>query len=118
VHQWRAYIDGIAPTNGSKRKRVGLAWAGDPNHGLDRYRSIGLDTLRPAFEHSHVTWFSVQKGERERKGETLAREFEFHTPRPVIANISDTLAIVQTLDLVISVDTSDAHLAGAAGRPV
>jgi hypothetical protein len=116
VHHWRAYIDGIAPING--RKRVGLVWAGDPNHGLDCYRSIGLDALKPALDHSRVIWFSVQKGEREREGEALAREFDFHTLGPVIANFSDTLAVVQTLDLVIGVDTSVAHLAGAAGRPV
>jgi hypothetical protein len=116
VHHWQAYIDGIAPING--RKRVGLVWAGDPNHGLDCYRSIGLDALKPALDHSRVIWFSVQKGEREREGETLAREFDFHTLGPVIANFSDTLAIMQTLDLVISVDTSVAHLAGATGRPV
>jgi tetratricopeptide (TPR) repeat protein len=118
VHQWRAYIGGIAPTHGRKRKRVGLVWAGDPNHGLDRYRSISLGALRPALEHARVTWFSIQKGEREREGEALAHELDFHTLGPVIANFSDTLAIVQTLDLVISVDTSVAHLAGAAGRPV
>jgi tetratricopeptide (TPR) repeat protein len=88
VHHWRAYIDGIAPING--RKRVGLVWAGDPNHGLDCYRSIGLDALKPALDHSRVIWFSVQKGEREREGEALAREFDFHTLGPVIANFSDT----------------------------
>jgi tetratricopeptide (TPR) repeat protein len=118
VRHWRDYIDGIVPAHAREQKRVGLVWAGDPNHGHDCYRSIALDVLKPLLSHSGVSWFSLQKGTLEREGEALAHEFDFFALGPTISNFTDTLAIVQTLDLVITVDTSVAHLAGAAGRPV
>jgi ADP-heptose:LPS heptosyltransferase len=60
----------------------------------------------------------VQKGDREHESEYLANEFDLRTLSPAIKDFTDTLAIIQALDLLITVDTSVAHLAGAAGRPV
>jgi hypothetical protein len=114
----QTYLDRLLPTDVPKKPRIGLIWAGNPEYGFDRYRSMNLDMLRPLLLNSGVRWFSLQKGSLERAGETLADEFDFHTLGPVVRNFSDTLAIIQTLDLVITVDTSVAHLAGAAGQPV
>jgi len=117
--QWRARIDAISSgRRHSNNRRVGVVWAGSPNHVLDRYRSIRLDALRPLFGLAGVTWYSVQKGNRERESESLAHEYDLHTLGPSINGFTDTLAILQTLDLLITVDTSVAHLAGAAGLPV
>lgn len=116
---WRPRIEAISPEpNHKKRKRIGIVWAGGPHSALDRFRSVRFDAFRPLFTVPGITWFSVQKGEREHESEGLANEFDIHTLGPAIEDFADTLAILETLDLVITVDTSVAHLAGAAGRPV
>jgi ADP-heptose:LPS heptosyltransferase len=64
------------------------------------------------------TWCSLQKGDGERDSEALTDEFDWHALGPTIEDFADTLAILETLDLLITVDTSVAHLAGAANLPV
>ncbi|CAE6880966.1 tetratricopeptide repeat protein [Paraburkholderia domus] len=116
---WRSYIEATAPrTACAKRRRVGFVWKGSPNTTNDRFRSISLHTLRPLFHLHPITWFSVQKGDCEEGSEMLADDFDVHTLGPLIEDFSDTLAILETLDLLITVDSSAAHLAGAAGLPV
>ncbi|WP_410923720.1 hypothetical protein, partial [Pseudomonas sp. SIMBA_041] len=68
--------------------------------------------LRPLLALPRTTWFSLQKGAHERDSEALATEFEIHTLGPIIEDFTDTLAILETLDLLITVDTAVAHLAG------
>ncbi len=93
-------------------------WAGGPHSSLDRFRSISIEALKRLFSHPGTTWFSVQKGDGERESESLAHEFDVHTLGPEIEDFTDTLAILHSLELLITVDTSVAHLAGAAGLPV
>jgi ADP-heptose:LPS heptosyltransferase len=117
--RWRDNIESISPRSARPRsRRVGIVWSGSPSTDTDYLRSMSLETLRPLFECPSVTWFSVQKGARERESDALAAEFDIHTLGPSIEDFSDTLAILESLDLLITVDTSVAHLAGAAGRPV
>jgi tetratricopeptide (TPR) repeat protein len=119
LRHWKAQIEAVPQdTTRAKNKRVGIVWAGNPNHVHDRYRSIRLDTLKPLLGLAGVTWYSVQKGDRERESEGLTHEYDLHTLGPAIHDFTDTLAILQTLDLLITVDTSVAHLAGAGGLPV
>jgi tetratricopeptide (TPR) repeat protein len=119
VLHWRTRIEAMAPADRHlKRPRIGVVWAGRPEYIWDRFRSIDLDMFRPLFEVPDTTWFSVQKGRCERESEALAAEFDIQTLGPSIEDFSDTLAILESLDLLITVDTSVAHLAGAAGRPV
>lgn len=116
---WRACIEATAPRAACAKKwRVGFVWKGSPNTNNDRFRSISLHTLRPLFHLPSITWFSVQKGDGEEVSEVLADEFDMHTLGPLIEDFSDTLAILETLDLLVTVDSSAAHLAGAAGLPV
>jgi len=116
---WKTRIDAMSPPGRRvKNKRVGIAWAGNPAHPLDRFRSMRLDALKPLFALTGITWFSVQKGDREYESESLSNEFELHNLGPVINDFTDTLAILHSLDLLITVDTSVAHLAGAAALPV
>ncbi|WP_051887574.1 tetratricopeptide repeat-containing glycosyltransferase family protein [Caballeronia sordidicola] len=116
---WKTRIDGMSPpARRVKNRRVGIVWAGNSAHPLDRFRSIRLDTLRPLFALTDITWFSVQKGDREYESESLSNEFELHNLGPAIDDFTDTLAILHSLDLLITVDTSVAHLAGAAALPV
>jgi hypothetical protein len=119
VDKWRGRI-GAASQSGTLKKnaRIGVAWAGGPHTALDRFRSISIDALEPLLSHPGTTWFSVQKGEHERDSEALVDKFDLHTFGPLIEDFTDTLAILETIDLLITVDTAVAHLAGAANLPV
>jgi tetratricopeptide (TPR) repeat protein len=104
--------------------RVGLAWAGAPHLNdpatiaVDRRRSLSLARLTPLLETAGVRFVSLQKGVAALEQEQLPR-----TLRPIdvmdqVTDFADTAALVANLDLVISVDTAVAHLAGALGKPV
>jgi tetratricopeptide (TPR) repeat protein len=96
--------------------KVGLIWAGNPRHKNDHHRSCHLKQLAPLFEVSGIQWFSLQKGEAEKQ------LYEINSPVQIVAcakelnDFSDTAAAMLNMDLIISVDTSTAHLAGALGR--
>jgi tetratricopeptide (TPR) repeat protein len=98
------------------RPRVGLAWSGNPDHRNDRFRSIAFERLTPLLSPG-FDWVAVQNAVRP--GDQAA--FDAAGVRFLgehLADFDDTAALVEALDLVISVDTSTAHLAGALGRPV
>ena len=103
---------------GAKMKpRVGLVWAGGSDHTNDQRRSIPLEQLisilNPSFE-----WHSIQRDYRERDPEILKGHPEILQHQDLIQDFADTAALVEQMDLIISVDTSVAHLAGALGKPV
>ena len=102
--------------------RVGVVWAGSPTHGNDRNRSLPLDALQLFAAIPGVRLVSLQKGPaadqlaaRARAGDPLAGAIL--NPGDDIADFADTAAIAASLDLIICVDTSVAHLCGAIGRP-
>ena len=96
------------------RPRVGLAWAGNPQHQNDRRRSIAPNQLGLLEDLTGVRFFSLQAGVPGTDGFRPAM-----VPLGAqVRDFADTAAAMQHLDLVISVDTSVAHLAGALGRPV
>lgn len=96
--------------------KVGLAWAGSRAHSNDRNRSCRLSALEPLFDVAGVAWFSLQQGDAaaQASGESTAAAM---VPLAANATLDDTAALIAELDLVISVDTSIVHLAGALGRP-
>lgn len=99
------------------RMRVGLAWAGNARHANDANRSIALARLEPLLGAAGVSFVSLQKEMRSGDAEILARHGVVdHTA--MLADFSDTAALISNLNLVITVDTSVAHLAGALGVPV
>ncbi len=103
---------------GEKRTcRVGIAWSGNPNHKRDQIRSIDLSALLPLLV-SEATFISVQKDVRPADTAVLRAHPNLHQFGDRLADFSDTAALLSSLDLVISVDTSIAHLAGSLGRPV
>lgn len=91
--------------------RVGVVWAGNPRHRDDRCRSISLDQLAPLFRIENVRFYSLQIGGNP--GPAPLIDLTEH-----IADFADTAAFMSELDLIISVDTAAAHLAGALGRSV
>ncbi len=101
-----------------KRLKVGLVWAGNPRHVGDRYRSLPLATLAPLGKLAGVQFYALQKGSREEEAVVPPTGFVVENLGPELHDYGDTAAAISHLDLVLSVDTSVAHLAGAMGKPV
>jgi Flp pilus assembly protein TadD len=113
VGHWREKLQGLPG------RKVGIAWQGNPRHLWDRHRSAPLVAFAPLARVAGVSLVSLQKGDGAEQlraarlpvhelGEDLDREGAF----------LDTAAVMQCLDLVVTVDTATAHLAGALGIPV
>jgi hypothetical protein len=109
-----------------KRPRIGVAWAppslpspasGGGRGGGDRDRSIALDALLPLFT-IEATFVRLQKDLRPGDEGRLKSHSEIFDPTELLGDYSDFAALIARLDLVISVDTDAAHLAGALGKPV
>ena len=123
VGEMPAQIGGVL-TNSSRKPRVGVVWAGQPKHQNDANRSINLDIFSKMFDCSDVEWYSVQKGEaaETRLAELNVRRASELAPTiaglgPLFMSFMDTSHALSRLDLVITVDTAVAHLAGAMGIP-
>jgi len=96
--------------------KVGLVWAGSPHHTNDRERSIRLEALSPLFGVSGCCFINLQIGDSAQQMAEVNLPIIDKTSE--IDDYADTAALVSALDLVISVDTSVAHVAGALGKPV
>jgi tetratricopeptide (TPR) repeat protein len=99
------------------RLSVGLVWRGNPGQARDVVRSCPLEALRPILDCENVTFISLQVGEVGRRELTAIPEED----RPLsvddeITEFAATARIIDSLDLVIAVDTAAAHLAGSLGK--
>jgi tetratricopeptide (TPR) repeat protein len=103
---------------GGARLRVGLVWAGRPQQWDDRKRSLALAQLAPLGAATGITFFSLQVGEAAAQAASPPAGMRLVDLTSHIADFEDTAALVSRLDLVITIDTSVAHLAGAMGAPV
>jgi len=100
-----------------RRPRIGLAWSGSPTHKNDRNRSIRLSSLLSLL-NIEATFVSLQKDVRADDAAVLKDQGNLLHFGDALKSFSDTAALISNLDLVISVDTSVAHLAGALAKPV
>jgi tetratricopeptide (TPR) repeat protein len=98
--------------------RVGLCWAGNPRYKADRLRSVKLATLLPLLRVLGITWISLQKGLAAEQMAALPGDIALLDGSSSDRDLAETAALIDTLDLVITTDTSIAHLAGAMGKPV
>jgi tetratricopeptide (TPR) repeat protein len=113
VSAWRQRLHAKAP---SGRLKVGLTWSGNQGHNNDLNRSLAFAALAPLFTLD-ATFVSLHQQVRERDTAALAQSSAIHFG-PELRDFADTAALIENLDLVISVDTSIVHLAGALGKPV
>jgi tetratricopeptide (TPR) repeat protein len=109
IAKWRPALEGLPG------KRVALTWAGHARHANDRNRSIDLKLLEPLFKCEGISFVSIQ---RDLRGDDAARLAQFGITDfgPRLADMTDTAAVLALTDLLVSVDTSVVHLAGAMGR--
>lgn len=98
--------------------KVGLVWAGSPRHAADRHRSVSLELFAPLWEIPGAAFYSLQTGPRAMDLERCADPALVMDLSSRLHDFEDTAAFLAQLDLLISVDTSPAHLAGGLGRPV
>jgi hypothetical protein len=99
-----------------RRPLIALVWAGRPNHPNDANRSIALAKFAP-FSRFAATFIAIQKGPRAAEALTPPDGLNLWPAGEQIADFEDTAAILSLVDLLISVDSSPVHLAGAMGRP-
>lgn len=97
---------------------VGLVWGGHPKHTRDAVRSVSLDRFAPMADVPGVQLHALQVGPAARQLEQSALRSRIIDLAPEIRDFEDTAAAIEALDLVITVDTSVAHLAGALGKEV
>jgi hypothetical protein len=97
--------------------RVGLVWAGGMHNPNDRPRSLKLEQFKDLFGIAGTKLFSLQKGEPAAELKSIPSDI-ITDLGPYLGDFADTAAAIQELDLVVSVDTAVAHVAGALARPV
>jgi tetratricopeptide (TPR) repeat protein len=100
------------------RPRIGLAWAGAATHKNDHNRSIALGSFLPSLSNVEATFVSLQREVRTRDLVALQSRADILHFGDELKSFADTAALISNMDLIISVDTSIAHLAGALGKPV
>ena len=98
------------------RLKIGLIWAGGKQHKNDHNRSLNLASLKPLLELPNMGFYSLQYGVDSRDIAALGFSEKLIDLTPYIADFADTALLMEELDLIISVDTAPAHLAGALGR--
>lgn len=103
VEAWRARLP--------QGRKIGVVFSGNSKHPADRRRSIPSDQIRELPNIPDTTFINLHHGDP-------ARRFGLPDLTPWLTDYAETAALLETLDLVISVDTSIAHLAGALGKPV
>jgi len=102
----------------SSTPRVGFVWAGNPTHKNDHNRSMSLQTLTPLLGIAGPNFFSLQKEVPKADRDLFDTLHSLRDLSPNLTDFAETAAIISHLDLVITVDTSVAHMAGALGIPV
>lgn len=102
----------------SDKPRVGIVWAGNPNHVNDCNRSIPMKTLARLSDHPGIQLYSLQKDIPIHQARMLKDQYGILSLGNDFHDFGDTAAALASLDLVITVDTAIAHLAGAMAKPV
>jgi Tfp pilus assembly protein PilF len=115
IAHWRERLSSQLPPN---LPRIGLAWTGRPTHPNDRRRSVALERLLPLTEAGPAAFVSLQKPMPARDLPLLHRFNGMIDIADDLTDFGETAAVMENLDLIVTVDTAMGHLAGALGRSV
>lgn len=110
--KWRKALD---KADGGRLYRIGVVWAGNPRHDNDRNRSVPFSVFSKLFAMAQVSWVSLQVGDRA--GDLSGTVGNVADLSRELTDFSETAGVIANLDLVVSVDSAVAHLAGAMGKP-
>lgn len=108
------WSNSLAELSGSHRFRIGVVWAGNPHHENDCNRSIPFAAFQQLFAMQQIDWISLQVGNR---ATDLPESSNVISLFPALTDFQETAGVIENLDLVITVDSSVAHLAGSMGKP-
>jgi tetratricopeptide (TPR) repeat protein len=114
----RDFAQHLASHSSGAGLRVGLVWSGSPRHTRDPQRSIPLAQLCALTEIPGTTFYAVQKGAAAKDILAMPIDMNLVDLSGYLNDFADTAAALANLDLLITVDTAVAHLAGALGKPV
>ena len=112
VEQWRQELNAVPGF------RIGICWQGNAEHKRDRFRSMPLCEFEPLARLDGVQLISLQKGQGTEPLSALGGRFSVIDWTSRLDDFMDTAALMKSLDLIITADTANAHLAGAIGVPV
>lgn len=115
IAAWRDKLDAALPAG---VPRIGLAWTGRPTHPNDRRRSILLSRMAPFAGAGRASFVSLQKPMPPADVPTMAQFPGMADWSSELTDFGETAALIDNLDLVVTVDTAMGHLAGALGKPV
>lgn len=115
VGRWRAKLAALTPHGA---RCIGIVWAGRPTHNNDFNRSIALADLAPLAALKNTVLVSLQKGEAQAQIGRYFGAAPLLNLGPELADYEDTMAVLECLDVTVTVDTSVGHLAAAMSRPV
>jgi tetratricopeptide (TPR) repeat protein len=114
IEHWRDRLSSTLPAGVT---RIGLAWTGRPTHPNDRRRSLPLARFAALGQAGPAAFVSLQKPLPARDQDAMGRFAGMIDLAEALTDFGETAALIENLDLVISVDTSIGHLAGALGKP-
>ncbi len=121
---WEPYLQAPAgldvplPAHRANALKVGLVWASNPQHPVFAEKSLALSRCEPILKVRGCEFFSLQIDPDDDARACMGRFTHIHEFANRFPDFAETAAAIEQLDLVISVDTAVAHLAGALGRPV
>ncbi|OGU33967.1 MAG: hypothetical protein A2068_05395, partial [Ignavibacteria bacterium GWB2_35_6b] len=107
--EWKARL------SDSNKLKIGIVWAGNPEHQNDKHRSINVESFLSYLQNEKAEIYNLQLN-INKETKSIINKFDVLNFTDNIKDFSDTAAFIQNLDLIISVDTSIAHLAGAMGK--
>ena len=111
---WAARLEQLVPGH---LRRIALVWAGRPTHRNDRKRTLSLAQFAPLFARRDIALLSVQKGPAADEIGDYFGAAPLINLGPEIGDFADTMAILQNVERLVSIDTSVLHVAGASGVP-
>ncbi len=114
AQHWKERLEDAAPG----RYRVGIAWAGRKAHQYDARRSLSLAQIMPLLQTPNITWVSLQKWAADEAAPEIPESIDWIDWTEEFIDFADTAALLENLDLIISIDSSMVHLAGALNKPV